>query len=245
MNGYIRIHRKLLEWEWYTDVNTKCLFIHLLIKANFKEKNWRGQVIKRGQMITSVNSLSAETGLSISQIRTSLSKLESSKEIDIQTTNVNTCITVNYYDNYQNDSKQIDKPDSKPVSKPFDKPVSNNLKKEKNKKDNNKGGFKYEFTCFESKERFLKFFNDAKKYYTKSTRETKLLSKTDLNNLKQLNTAYSAEDFRKAISAMSKSEWVRQTKNFNPAHFLRVDNFNKYLNAEKTITKAAYTDSNV
>jgi len=37
----------MLDWEWYDDINTKVLFIHLLIKANWKEKKWRGIKIKR------------------------------------------------------------------------------------------------------------------------------------------------------------------------------------------------------
>ena len=32
----------MLDWEWYDDINTKVLFIHLLIKSNWKEKKWRG-----------------------------------------------------------------------------------------------------------------------------------------------------------------------------------------------------------
>ena len=46
--GFILLHRKLLEWEWYTDHNTKMVFIHCLLKANFEKKEWRGVVIERG-----------------------------------------------------------------------------------------------------------------------------------------------------------------------------------------------------
>ena len=40
--GFIKIHRSLLEWEWYQDTNTKTVFIHLLLTANYKDKNWKG-----------------------------------------------------------------------------------------------------------------------------------------------------------------------------------------------------------
>ena len=30
---YVKISRKILDWEWYTDINTKVLFLHILLKA--------------------------------------------------------------------------------------------------------------------------------------------------------------------------------------------------------------------
>lgn len=99
--GYISLHRKLLEWEWYQDNNVKSVFLHCLIKANFQDKNWCGQTIKRGQFITSILNLSAELNLSPSQIRLCISKLIKTNEIIVNTTNKNTLITVVKYDDYQ------------------------------------------------------------------------------------------------------------------------------------------------
>lgn len=110
MEGWIKLHRKLLEWEWYNDNNTKILFLHLLLTANHKEKKWQGLTIKRGQKITSLAHLSQETNLTIQQTRTALSKLKSTNEITIKTTNKNTLITIEKYSDYQNkdddDNKQ-------------------------------------------------------------------------------------------------------------------------------------------
>ena len=47
-DGWVKLHRQLLDWEWYTDINTKVVFLHCLIKANWEDKRWRGVVIKRG-----------------------------------------------------------------------------------------------------------------------------------------------------------------------------------------------------
>ena len=99
--GYISLHRKLLEWEWYQDNNVKSVFLHCLIKANYSDKKWQGVKIKRGQFITSQLVLSAELKLSIGQIRRCLKKLESTNEILIKATNKNTLITVVKYDDYQ------------------------------------------------------------------------------------------------------------------------------------------------
>lgn len=99
-NGWIKLHRKFLEWEWYDDINTKVLFIHLLLKANYKDKKWRGVDIKRGQLLTGLNSLKEETNLSVQQLRTSISKLEKTGEINKQSNKQYSIITVCNYDSY-------------------------------------------------------------------------------------------------------------------------------------------------
>jgi regulator of replication initiation timing len=104
--GWIKLHRKLIDWEWYKDVNTFKLFIHILLKANIEPKHWQGHLIKRGQILTSIKSLSNETGLTEKQVRTALNKLEKTKEVGKQTTSQNTTLTMINYELYQTDGKQ-------------------------------------------------------------------------------------------------------------------------------------------
>ena len=106
MDGYILIHRKLSEWQWYRDSNTKSLFIDLLLDANWQESKSGFLTIQRGQVLTSLKRMSLRTGLSFREIRTSLSKLEKSGEIDKQTTNKYSIITINKYNDYQDIDKQ-------------------------------------------------------------------------------------------------------------------------------------------
>jgi len=101
MDGWIKLYRKLINWEWYDHIPTKVLFIHLLLKANHKPGSWRGQEIKTGQLITGRHMLAKETGLSESQVRTALRNLESSQEIIQQATNQFSLITVCNYGSYQ------------------------------------------------------------------------------------------------------------------------------------------------
>lgn len=101
MDGWIKIHRKFLDWEWYDDINTKVVFLHLLLLANHEDKNWRGQIILRGQLVTSINNLSKSIGLSAQQTRTSLNKLKSTNEITIKSTNKYTTVTIVKYNDYQ------------------------------------------------------------------------------------------------------------------------------------------------
>ena len=101
MEGWIKIHRQILNWEWYKDINVKILFIHLLLTANHQGKNWKGQLVKRGQKLTSLQHLANETGLTLQQTRTALIKLKSTGEITYTTTNKYTLVTITKYDDYQ------------------------------------------------------------------------------------------------------------------------------------------------
>lgn len=111
--GFITLHRRILEWEWYSDANTCRLFFHLLLSANHKDKKWQGKEIKRGQLVTGLHSLSEQTGLSIQQIRTSMNRLKSTGEITSKATNKFSLVTVVKYNSYQDkeglDNKQNNK----------------------------------------------------------------------------------------------------------------------------------------
>lgn len=113
------------------------LFIHLLLRANYKENTWQGRKIKRGQLITGLHKLSGNTGLSISQTRTCLSKLQTTGEITIEVTNKYSIVTICKYETYQSerthDSKQNDKPLSIQVDKQDSKQDSNTLRKQEDK----------------------------------------------------------------------------------------------------------------
>jgi hypothetical protein len=104
-NGFIRVSKKILKWEWYTDVSTKALFFHLLLTANWKQAKWRGFVVERGQIITTRARLAKETGLTVQQVRTALTKLNSTNEVTHTTTNTYHIITVNNYEAYNPQGK--------------------------------------------------------------------------------------------------------------------------------------------
>lgn len=99
--GWVKLHRQLLDWEWYNDVNTTRVFLHLLLVANHKDNNWRGIEIKRGQRLTSISGLASETNLSIKNIRTSIKRLKSTNEVASQSTAQHTVFTMVNYDLYQ------------------------------------------------------------------------------------------------------------------------------------------------
>ena len=147
MEGWIKVHRKLVNWEWYNDINVKVVFLHLLLTANHKEKQWKGQTILRGQKLTSIEHLADDVGLTIQQTRTALKKLKSTHEITIKTTNKNTLITIEKFNNYQ---FEIDE-DNKQNNKQFNNLITNNqqtnnkqITTNKNEKNDNNDNIKKE-----------------------------------------------------------------------------------------------------
>lgn len=104
--NFIKLNRKILEWEWYKDINTKIVFIHCLIKANWKESKFKGEVIGRGSFVTSRDKLADELSLTVQEVRTALTHLKSTNELTIKTTTKYTIITVNNYDLYQLSNQQ-------------------------------------------------------------------------------------------------------------------------------------------
>lgn len=106
MNGFIFLFRRLMEWEWYTDSPTKDLFIHCLLKANYEDIWYRGEIIKRGSFVTSYAKLASELGLSIKKIRRALDNLESTNDITTKRAHLGTLINVVNYGVYQQSNEQ-------------------------------------------------------------------------------------------------------------------------------------------
>jgi len=101
MEGWIKLHRRIIKWDWADDPKTFSLFIHLILMANHEEKEWKGERIMRGQLITGRKNLARQTGLSEQSIRTSLRRLQLTNNLTIKTTNKNSIITITNYDSYQ------------------------------------------------------------------------------------------------------------------------------------------------
>lgn len=127
---YIKINRSLLEWGWYKDKNTSRLFIHMLLKANWKDGFFLGIEIKRGSFVSSLAKLSEETNLSVREIRTAIKHLESTGEVTSKKYNKFSVFTVNNYCSYQSSDTQSDK---QPTSNR--QASDNNRRREERKKE--------------------------------------------------------------------------------------------------------------
>lgn len=99
--GFILLHRSILRWEWYGDLNTARLFIHLLLTVNYEPQRWQGIAVERGQRVASLAKLADETGLTVKQVRTALEHLKRTGEVTHTATSKYGLFTVNHYDRYQ------------------------------------------------------------------------------------------------------------------------------------------------
>jgi DNA-binding transcriptional regulator YhcF (GntR family) len=99
--GFIKLSRRLLEWEWIDDPSMVTVWVHCLLAANWKDYRYHGQVIPRGSFITSYKAFADRCGLSVSTIRRCFDKLENSKQIDRQVTHHGTLVKVRNYAVFQ------------------------------------------------------------------------------------------------------------------------------------------------
>lgn len=107
MEGWIKLHRNILNWRWATSSNHFALFVTLLLRANYKATKWRKHEIKPGQLVTGRKQLADWTGLSEMQIRIVLRDLKDSGEINQQITSKFSIITLCNWEKYQVDNQQI------------------------------------------------------------------------------------------------------------------------------------------
>lgn len=134
-NGWIKLHRKLLEKGFYKKSTYVHLWVHLLLSANHapNEFMWNGSIIlvKEGQLITGRDQLSKVTGIHRSSIERILKMLEIEHQIEQQKTTKYRLITIVNWDSYQ----KIDStPSNKRATSEQQASTNKNDKKIKNEK---------------------------------------------------------------------------------------------------------------
>jgi len=132
MEGWIRLHRKFLVWEWFENPDMIKLFIFLLLSANHKDSVWQGVNIKRGQYLTGLNSLNSDTKISFQKLRTCLKRLQKTGEINTQSTNKYSIITICNYDSYQDLEQPTNKQTNKQLT--INQQATNNKQEYNNEK---------------------------------------------------------------------------------------------------------------
>lgn len=173
MEGWIKLHRKFTDWEWFQDSYMVHLFIYLLLNANHKEGKWKGVDIERGTLITGRKKLSLATGISEQIIRTRLKKLEQTNEIKIvskstkeltkKSTSNFTIITICNYDNYQSEITPTNQEPNQETNHELtsNQPTTNQqLTTNKNDKKN-KNEKNIKFTHIKKSENFFENFDEV------------------------------------------------------------------------------------
>lgn len=132
--GFISVHRSILDWEWYDDINTYRVFLHLLLTVNFEDKQWRGMTVYRGERIFSFAMIAQELAQSFQQVRTAVAHLESTGEVTRRKTPQGTVITVNNFDLYQTPTTH-QQANQQPANKPGNNPPTKRQQYTSNKEN--------------------------------------------------------------------------------------------------------------
>ena len=110
MEGWIKIHRRLLESGFWNDSYAVHLWVHLLLHASYEPRKtfFNGKIVqlKVGQLITGRKKLSQETGISEQIIRKWLDLFEINQQLTIEKTNAGSCISILNFKFYQQDNQR-------------------------------------------------------------------------------------------------------------------------------------------
>lgn len=104
---YIKLSRSILDWGWWSDINTYRVFTYMLLKANWKDASYKGTTVPRGSFISSLSKLSDATNLTIDEVRTALKHLRATGEITSSSQGKVTVFTVNNYNAYQDNPERF------------------------------------------------------------------------------------------------------------------------------------------
>jgi len=104
--GFIKIWRRIDDWDWADDLITVGFFCKLILMANYKDKRWHGIVVPRGSFVSSRSSLAKKFNVSEQRIRTLIGRLKSTNEITTESTSSYTLYTIVNYNKFQNNEIQ-------------------------------------------------------------------------------------------------------------------------------------------
>lgn len=209
MQGYVKLHRALLGWEWFDSPKHLAIFIYCLLRANHKDGKWRGQLISAGSFVTSYEIIAKSTNLTSKQVRSVLKDLQGTQELAKQSSRKGSIISITNWQNYQCEGKQLDE-------KWAGKGQEKGSKRASNKNDKNDNNDK----------EILSYLNvKCGKSFKCTTQKTRNLIAA------RIAEGYGVDDFKKVIDAKS-GQWLDSE---NMSIYLRPETlfgnkFESYLN---------------
>ena len=129
-DGFIKIYRSLMDWEWYKDANTTRVFLHLLLNANWENSRYRGHDVPRGSLVCGRKKLAKDLYMTEQEIRTSINHLKSTNEITIKSTNRFSIITIVNWEKFQGLSEESTNKSTNNLTN--NQPTANHIKEIKN-----------------------------------------------------------------------------------------------------------------
>lgn len=235
MQGWIKLHRKILENPITTNPNYGWTFIVLLLKANHQDNEFlHGNSlvqVKRGQLVTGRKALAKEIGINENTLQVVLKNLEHLHMIQQQTNNRFRLITIVNYDKYQDDQQQNN---NKITTNQQQNNTNKNVKKEKNEKNISTSKSKAQSSGLPSEEIDGKLVTPSVKTYSAPTEAPpKVSSNSELvqvleafnkatgknfkstlswsGNFKKWRKEYSLDEIKKAIENIPNHSWFSKT----------------------------------
>lgn len=102
MEGWIKLHRKIVEWKFFKNSEVYHVFSTLVLLANHKDGFTKdGTKVLSGQLMTSRKSISKITGIDESKVFRIMKKLEIEQQIKQHTSSKNSIISIVNYHDYQ------------------------------------------------------------------------------------------------------------------------------------------------
>lgn len=211
--GWIKLHRSLLDWEWYDDINARILLIHLLVSVNYEDKKWKGVQVKKGSMVLSWSTLSNNCGLSIQKCRTAMRKLIESQEVTRYSTNKFQVISLVKWEKLQGLENEL-------TSNLTINQQSTNNQLTTTKETNNIINKETNY----SEAEFLNDWNELRTTHLKKPSHLNSIGGFDAKkNFKMLLKSYNREEFKKAMIGLFRQKKLpngNTTMQSNPRHFL-------------------------
>ena len=99
---FIKLDRNILSWGWFSTPATLSVWLFILIKANISDRKFQGVPVRRGELVTSYNSIAEACGISVDKVRTAIKHLVDTGEIEKKGYNKFLHISVINYNTYQN-----------------------------------------------------------------------------------------------------------------------------------------------
>jgi predicted transcriptional regulator len=220
MEGYIKLHRKILDNGIFRKPKVSHLFNYCLLRANWSDKTicWNGQplVVERGSFITGRKQIALETGLSEQNVRYALRTLHTFgmvKPSSEKSTSKFTYLTVCNYNDYQHLEDEANQQSNQQVTS--NQPASNQqVTTDKNNNTNNT-----KETNKNTKEDFEMWWV----YWRAKSRDNPGIKNQAEKHWKELNKKLSAEQIQLATDIYLKAtgKYHKAAERFlNPAHGL-------------------------
>ena len=154
--GFIVLHRKLLEWKYRQYPYALALWVYLIMRANWKPAWFLGVEIPRGSLAASMKSLADETGMTPVTVRKWLKVFEADGMITRKATNRFTIINISKYKDFQDIPEDrvlqqslqqpLEQSLQQPLEQSLQQPLHNRTNKQSNKETNIKEREKREST---------------------------------------------------------------------------------------------------